>query len=132
MENFEFGIRRYQEGEIIIIESEGNMSRNALDVWTDVVLTSIPQVKDTAYYLIDLSHPNQGITPYSSSKTQEIMEAIPPEMPVYAAVVLRESILTQMIIRILRPYFRNLKNMDMRFFVSREQAMVWLRTRQKG
>lgn len=130
MEQLGFGIRRYWLGShIIVIETDGDMSPAAVDLWAEAtaaaVLTYPPE--RTAIYLLEiLSHPNQRLTPYSQQRTRSLYEDIQLTRPVYAAVVLQNTLINQLVSIFVRFLNRSQPLLTPRIFTSREAAIRWL------
>jgi len=131
LEQLGFGIRRYWlPPHICVIETEGDMSPAAVDLWAEAtaeaVLTYPPEQK--AIYLLEiLSHPNQRLTPYSQQRTRRLYEDIKLTRPVYTAVVPQNTLINQLVSVFVRFLNRSQPLLTQRIFTSKEAAIRWLR-----
>ena len=130
IETFEWGItRRYIDtGAIVIIETEGHMDPHAIDAWFDVVqetLRSWPK-DQTVLIMNDLSHPRQGVSRYSRQRGEELYADFPHDVPVYAALVFRNTIGYQLASLYINMRRRR-SDANIKAFTNREVALQWLR-----
>lgn len=83
------GVRRYWRAPCIaVIETDGEMSRSAVDIWAEATTRTIRDYPDSykaIYLLQNLSHPNQRLTTYSRQKTEEIYKSVILTRPLYVA-----------------------------------------------
>ena len=124
------GIRRYWlTPRIVAIETDGDMSPAAIDVWADTTsqtVLSYPTEYKSIYVLQDLSHPNQRITPYARQKTETLYTNMILTRPVYIAVVLQNSFVNQIVSMFVRIWDRSQPLVTQRIFTSPESAIRWL------
>jgi hypothetical protein len=124
------GVRRYWlTPRIVVVETEGDMSPAAIDIWasvTEETVLSYPPEHDTIYMLQNLSHPNQRITPYARQKTETLYANMTLTRPVYSAVVLQNSFVNQIVSMFVRVWDRSQPLVKQRIFTSLEAALQWL------
>ena len=105
------------------------MSRNAINTWASLLILTLQDWHKEAAIaaLLDLSHPNQGLTPYTRERTAELLKHIPSNRQTYSAVVLPQSFMFRIIEMFIRtPIFRQPCH-EIRVFTNRETALEWLR-----
>lgn len=124
------GIRRYWlTSRVVVIETDGDMSPAAIDVWADTTANTVlnyPEEYKTVYILQNLVHPNQRITPYARQKTEDLYANITLTRPVYMAVVLKNSFVNQIVSLFVRLWDRSQPLLTQRVFTSSELATRWL------
>lgn len=130
-ERYNYGISRawLDSGRIVLIKTEGNMSRNAINTWaTLLILTMQDWDKEQALAVLhDLTHPNQGLTPYTRERTAELLKHIPNTRPMYSAIVLPATFMHRIIDMFVRtPIFRHPCH-EIRVFADTESGLAWLR-----
>ncbi len=130
IEDLGHGISRYwiDPGEIICIATEGDMSRSAVDTWTDACLESINGWPGEApiFVLLDVSSEKQGFTPYSSRRTREIFNHIAYRTGSHVAVLLQNNFINQVIRLFVTGLMRGNNHIKIQFFTEREEAIRWL------
>jgi hypothetical protein len=138
VEQFDKGIRRrWLTPRIVVIETEGDMSMAAIDSWAQISIetyNNYPAQYPSIFALHDLSHPNQRITPYSRQKAQDVYKYINMQRPIYVALVLQNSLLSQLASILSRIWDRPYPNMHQKIFTTRAAAVEWLQAmvRQHG
>ena len=134
-EQFDYGITRtsIDDGAIIIVRTQGDMSRNAINTWASLIILTMQEWKsDRPLALINnLSHPQQGFTPFSQKRTQDIVKARPKGLTVYAAVVIPRTFMYHILEMFSRtPIFKQ-TGQHVQFFNTEEQAIEWIREELK-
>lgn len=134
IEHFGQGIRRYWlTTRVVVIETDGDMSIQAVDQWAEVVVETIngyPASEPAVFLLHNLSHPNQRITPYSRQKAQSIYSRLDTHRPVYMAVVMAHPVLIQIASVLARVWLTPKASMQQKLFVTPEAALEWLRQKE--
>ncbi len=133
IEELGFGNQRYwvDDGQIVVIYGGGNMSRDSLDIWADAMMSAITHFPgDTIYLVLDISHPNQGFTPYARAKAEAIYATI-GQRTIYGAIVLRNSIIAPIITAFIRHFPRRRLNIYQQVFTDKEAAFDWLRQQRQ-
>jgi hypothetical protein len=136
IENFPYGATRcrIENGAVIVIYGSGDMSREALNAWGDLVVNTVNEqpVNAKVYLLLDLTNPRQGFTPYTRTVIEMVYKSLPTDRDIYAAVLMRDSILIQIVTGLVNRLHRTRKGITQRLFNNRDLAMNWLRLmRQK-
>lgn len=129
IEELGYGTQRYwlDDGQIVVIYGGGNMARAAVDVWANAMLNTMTHFPgDTIYIVLDISHPNQGFTPYARAKAEEIYAQV-GQRTVYCAIVLRNSIIAPIISAFVRYFPRRRLNIYQQIFTDKDAAFNWLR-----
>lgn len=72
------------DGRIALIRGAGDMSRPAIDDWAQLVLDTIRQFPPNMAVCIlnDLTHPEQGFTPYAQERVKQLYHHIPTDRPI--------------------------------------------------
>lgn len=131
--SYSHGITRYclEDGQVLVVASEGDMSREAIDVWAGVVReTMIGYPADQHLFVVlDLSGPRQGLTPHSSYRARELYQMVVSERIVgtSVAVILRDSIIAQIISVFARQLASGRRDFHQRIFTNMDAAREWLR-----
>lgn len=134
--SYTYGITRYclEEGQVLVVASEGDMSREAIDSWAGVVReTMMGYPADRHLFVVlDLSGPRQGLTPHSSYRARELYQLVVSERIVgtSVAVILRDSIIAQIISVFARQLASGRRDFHQRIFTNMEAALEWLRSEQ--
>ncbi len=131
IEHHPYNIRWYrmQDKPIQIIASDGDMSREAIDLWMETtkrMVEAIPQ--DAPFFgVMDLSGPKQGYSNYSGGKARELVEFVREyrQGPTYIAVILANSLVSQLI-RVVAQVLTRTEIYTQRIFTNKEDAMAWL------
>lgn len=130
VEQFDYGITRtwLDEGEIAVITTQGNMAREAVDVWATLAINTVNQWPDgkPIFILHDLTHPRQSFTPYGLKRAEDIYGAIPPTIKGCSAVAVRAGPINHLIAMFVRRR-KNAGQFQERIFTSRDEAIKWLR-----
>jgi hypothetical protein len=132
VERYPFGITRewIDDERIVVITTQGDMSRAAIDTWANVVMdTAANWNPDQPFFLLhDLSSKDQGLTPYSRQRAEETYDALRPGTSGCIAVVIREGFVNRLVSLL---YFRRRKargmNLEERLFTTKADALTWLR-----
>lgn len=137
VETFEYGMQRYylDDQQMVVVVGGGDMRRPSIDVWAELMVESINSAPDPAftYMLLDLTNPNQGFTPYTSSKSNEVLHAMHPERFLYLAILYRDSVINNIIGIFLNrlmpshPRFTYLTFKE----AERDSAIAWLTTERE-
>ena len=124
------GVRRYWlTPRIVVIETDGDMSPAAIDVWAEATKQAVlnyPTEHKSIYLLQNLAHPNQRITPYARQKTETLYTSMVLTRPVYIAVVLQNSFVNQIVSMFVRLWDRSQPLVKQRIFISSDAAIHWL------
>lgn len=132
IEQFDYGIQRIwrHDGRLVEIRTEGNMARDAIDTWAEVVMETARGWSAGSPILIfhNLSYKNQGITPYSMKRAEDTYSAVPddPKIETYVAVLLNETLFTRMVSLFFRRNRGKYKNVHERVFTRHDSALAWL------
>jgi hypothetical protein len=123
------------DGEIGIISTEGDMSREAVDTWADLTIRTITQFPTgkTGYLVLNMTGPKQGYTPYAARRTVDVYRAVPAHTRGYAAIVMRDSLLIRMMRALIRKEMHLMRGgVTQRFFTSLDEAMQWIQQCQSA
>lgn len=132
IEYYDFGITRewIEDNRIVVITTQGDMSRAAVDTWADLVIDTASnwEANKPVFLLHDLSSRDQGLTPYSRERADQTYDAVKSGTEGCIAVVVREGVINRLISLL---YFRHRKergmNLQERLFITRPEAESWLR-----
>src|SRR5690606_21587296 len=101
VENYDYGIVRYwlDDSQIVVVKTQGDMSKKAIDTWASLLILTMQEWKKPQAIAIlhDLSHPQQGLTPYARERTADLLNHIPKHQKVYSAVILPNSFMFRII-----------------------------------
>lgn len=130
-ECFGYGITRtyLDEGQIVLIKTEGDMSHNAINTWASLLILTIQESdkERPLAVLHDLTHPNQGLTPYTRERTAQVLKSIPENQSTFSAIVLPRTFMNRIIEMFVRtPIFKHPSH-EIRVFPERDLALNWLR-----
>lgn len=137
VETFDYGTQRYylDDRRIVVVVGGGDMRRPSVDVWAELMKESINTFPDPAYtyMMLDITHPNQGFTPYTSAKSNEIVREMHPERHLYLAIVYRDSVINSIIGVFLNRIKLGSDRFTYRAFSDseREKAIAWLREQRE-
>ncbi|MEL7435512.1 MAG: hypothetical protein AAFN11_16305, partial [Chloroflexota bacterium] len=131
VEIFKYGISRafFDEGDIAVIKTEGDMSRDAINTWASLLILTM-QEWDTSRPLLalhDLSHPNQGITPYTRQRAVDLMNYRPDGLKIYSALLLPNTFMSRILEMFIRTPRLQSANHHLKVFNCIDEALVWLR-----
>lgn len=133
IETFDYGITRewLDGGALVVIRTQGDMRRAAIDAWAQVVQSTIDvqRERDVLAVLHDLSHPSQGFTTYSRQRALDTLAMIPKNKSAYTALVLRDKLETQLIKIFLSTLGKLLSKHQIRVFYALDDGIAWLRAR---
>ncbi|MCU0495752.1 MAG: hypothetical protein MUF87_00210 [Anaerolineae bacterium] len=129
IEHYAYGITREwnDDHSIVIVATQGDMARGAIDTWADVLIETI-KVWDTdkpILVLHDLSHRNQGLSQYSRQRAEELYNYIPVDKPTYAAIVISDGLVSRLISIFFVMRWRG-NHIHERIFTNRKEALAWL------
>lgn len=132
LETFGYGVKRYtiEQDRIIVIETEGNMSRAAIDTWADLTIQTLQQEDDGTPLLLlqNLSNKNQGFTPYTRKRTDDVLHNYPHRRQTRVATVLPDTFIVRLVKGVLRQRGWKATHIQERIFTSYPQALDWLRS----
>jgi len=130
-ETYKYGITRtlIDGGRIVIVSTEGDMSRNAINTWASLLVLTMQEWDSERPLAIlhDLTHPNQGLTPFARERTADVVKAQPEGLSVYNAILLPETFIKRIIEMFLRTPLLHLDARYTKIFSDREEALGWLR-----
>lgn len=133
IEQYDYGITReyIDDGQIAVITTQGDMRRAAIDTWADLSIDTMQTWKPERPILIlqNLSHKDQGITPYSRKRAEDAFKQIPSQ-PLYSAIILPNSFINR-VIGLFVGRQRMGQNQESRIFTNLEDGLAWLREKQK-
>lgn len=131
VEEFPYGSKRYRidDDSIIVIYGSGNMSRDALNAWGNLVIDTVAatEIGSTVYLLLDLTNPRQGFTPHTRTVVEHVYRNVPVEREIFAAVLMRDTIIIQIVTGLVNRLHRTRPGLTQRLFNDRETALAWLR-----
>lgn len=130
-ENYDFGVIRawLDDYQICYIQTDGCMQRAGVDTWADLVIDTIenwPEGQPIAI-LQNLTHPDQGFTPYSRSRGMDTLAAVPEDRIGFNAIVMQDTFVN----RTLGFFINSIRRDDkvaIRVFTDNHEALTWLRT----
>lgn len=118
------------DGNIRVIQTEGDMSRQAVDAWATAVHHLFHNASAPHLFAIyDMSHPRQGITPYGMKKAEETYTYIPPHCYGHVAILFPNTIIFRMAANFAARISRRYQNCEVRLFTQSADALKWLRQR---
>jgi hypothetical protein len=131
IEELEFGITRQylKNKQQIFIKTQGDMRREAIDRWSEVVVESLTNWgnQPPILLLMDLSAPTQGITPYALKRLPELnREVARLNIPIKAAIVFRNMIITRMFRAMSSSQRNQPRNLQVAIFTDITSGQVWL------
>lgn len=131
IENYPFGITfewRYEK-RLAIVQTQGDMSNEAVDIWAELLMKVLKEMPEEGafFFIDDLSHPNQGITPHAMKRGREVLSATPrTRKGVYFAVVLANSFVNRMTSVLMKQFLSWNSNITYGMFTSRADADKWV------
>lgn len=133
-ETYDFGIERYylDDGKIGVIATEGDMRRAAMDMWAEVCIDLLKTWPpgQPVYAILKLDGPKQGFTNYARQRSYNVIEAMPNDTPVYAALILKDSLVTRIMSGFLATVRRGKRRRE-RIFADFDEAYNWLKEMQR-
>jgi hypothetical protein len=133
IETYEYGITRQwlDGGRIAQITTQGDMTRGAVDQWAELVIDTVRTWPDDGpiFLLEDLSHRYQGFTHYARQRAEDTYRSLKEGQRGYLALILRHSIIMQIISLFLRRRPPGPGIIEERIFTSYDEALRWLRER---
>lgn len=130
-ESFAHGTTRtyMDDNQIVAIRTQGDMSRDAVNTWASLLILTMQEWKSEhpIGLLLDLTHPNQGLTPYTRERALDLMNRIPDGMTVHCAVILPGTFMYRIIEMFLRTPAFHRSGHKIEVFRSEKQALNWLR-----
>ena len=131
-ETFPLGVKRFyaEDDEIAVVVSTGDMSHGAIDEWVDVMTDTIQQrvdVQQPVFMLTTSAVEEQGFSRYAQKRVEGVLNAVPNNFPVYAAMVFPPGIISQFVSVFLNSMMRrSAKQIRAEMFTDREHAITWL------
>lgn len=130
-ENYDFGVIRawLDDYQICYIQTDGCMQRDGVDTWADLIIATIEAwpTERPIVMLQNLTHPNQGFTPYSRYRGLDILSSVPPNHIAICAIVMQKSLINRFLGFLFNSMnFRN--GISIRIFTDNDEALTWLRT----
>lgn len=132
-ETLTYGISRtyLEDGKLVVIASEGDMRREAVDFWANTVIETYRGWQQGSPLLVlhDLSHKNQGITPYAMRRTEDTLEGLPKDddFSGRAAILIRDGLVARIgAVLVNRLRKQTHARFEIRFFFGQEAALAWL------
>ncbi len=127
----EYAIRWYTLDDVIhVVSSEGNMRREAIDSWADMVREVVDSIDPDKpmFIIVDLSAPSQGFTPYGGSITRNLLRYVIEQRNAisYIGMVLSDSIINQIISTFFQQVL-NRSNYPRQTFTNPGEALAWMR-----
>jgi hypothetical protein len=130
VENYSYGITRsfLDGGHIVAIQTEGDMSRNAINTWASLLVLTMQEWKSERPLAVlhDLTHPNQGLTPFARERTMDVLRARPKDMEIYNAILLPPTFIYRIIEMFLRTPIFQQDGLYIEVFSRKEEALEWL------
>ncbi|GEM_PF-3167012 len=130
--NYAIQVEWSDRNRIAIISTEGDMSREAVDLWHQVTLKTLCEWPkgEQGHLLFNMTGPKQRYTPYGVRSTRQIYKNVPPDIRGYIAVVMNDTLLLRMM-NVLMQYEVSLiqGRAKQKFFVSYDEAHNWLRSK---
>ena len=131
VETFKHGISRafYDDGDITVVKTEGDMSRDAINTWASLLILTMQEwdISRPLLILHDLSHPSQGITPYTRERALDLMNHRPDGLVIYSALLLPKTFMSRILDMFIRTPVFQTSDHHLRLFNSTEEALTWLR-----
>jgi hypothetical protein len=131
VETYPYGItREWQHNKrLVIVQTQGDMSDEAVNEWADLLLKTFSEMPEEGafFFIDDLSHPNQGITPNAMKRGREVLSATPrTRKQLYFAVVLANSFINRLTAVLMKQFMSWNSNVVYGIFTSREDANKWV------
>ncbi|MEM9952113.1 MAG: hypothetical protein AAF846_10960 [Chloroflexota bacterium] len=131
-EYYNYGITRTNiaNGTIIVIGTKGDMTPDAVNTWASLLVLTMQEwdSKRPIAVIHDLTHPNQGVTPYVRQRTIDVMKQIPDDMIIYNALILPDTFIRRIIDMFTRTPIFQRENFYLRIFGCQRTAQQWLKT----
>lgn len=132
-ESYDYGITRSEiaDGQIIVIRTKGDMSRNAINTWASLLILTMQDWKSNhpLGLLHDFRHPAQGLSPYARERTLDVLRHRPKTLTVYSAVLLPNTFMKRIIDMFLRtPAFHHSGHV-IKIFHNEDHATTWLQSK---
>lgn len=132
IEHYDFGITRewIDEGHIVVITTQGDMRRDAIDAWVNVSLDTLSlwQVDRPILVIQNLSSKMQGFTPYARKRSEDILAQL-SDRPCYTALILPNTFIFR-VIGFFVGRQRVDKHQENRVFTNVEEGLAWLRQKR--
>lgn len=127
---YNYGITRsfINNGQIAVVRTEGDMSRHAINTWASLLILTMQEWKSDRplAFVHNLTHPNQGLTPYARERTIDLVQRRPKDIMVYSAVVLPRTFMHRIIDMFLRTPIFHQDGHEVRIFHAEQHAINWL------
>jgi|GEM_PF-1287366 len=125
-------IRWYTMDDVIhIVASEGNMRREAIDAWADMIREVVDYIDpdEPMFIIVDLSAPSQGFTPYGGTITRRLLQYVIERRNArsYIGMVLSNSFINQIIATFFQQILSR-TNYRRQAFTDPEQALDWMQS----
>lgn len=132
VEDCTYGVIRYtiEDSKITVIQTEGDMSRQAIDAWAAAIHKTFNEgTAKTLYCLFEMSHPRQGFTPYATRKADEVYTYLPADRNAIVALLFPNTLIFRAAANFVRMRTHKNKNAVGQVFTDKEPALRWLRDR---
>ncbi len=131
IENYSHGITREwrYDRRLVIVQTQGDTSDEAVDVWSELVIKTLEEIPEAGafFFIDDLSHPHQTITPYAMKKSREVMNNVPRlREQTYFAVVLPDSFVARIGAILMKQFLSWGSKVKYKVFTSRVDADKWI------
>lgn len=131
-EYYDFGvIRSWLDDHLICyIQTDGCMERAGVDTWANLLIETIQTWPADCPIAIfqNLTHPDQGFTPYSRSRGMDVLAAVPQGHMAVSAIVMQDSFINRTLGFFIHSIRRD-DNVAIRVFTDMDEALSWLRKR---
>lgn len=137
VQTYPYGTQRYflDDAGIVVVVGSGDMRRPGVDEWAEVMTDTINTFPNPArtFMLLDLTHPDQGFTPYSRVKASEVASRIQAGRTLIIALLFDNSILNNIVAIFMNRIVMMMMQSRLLFktFLDREQALAWLREKRQ-
>jgi len=130
-QSYAFGVRVEwsDDNRLATISTDGDMSREAIDLWAEVTLDIIQQWPqgEMTYLLFNMTGPKQGYTPYAARRTRDLYKSVPNHAEGYVAVVMRDTLILRMMSFLMHYELTMMRGKaKQQFFISVDDAYRWL------
>lgn len=130
IKSLDYEVQWHKLENIDIISSEGNMRRDAVDIWANLLREIIDSKKsgETLFLVLDLTGPKQATTPYSTQITRGIAQYVIENRDgdTYAAVLMKNDLLVGIIRAFFSQYFARQEKLIYRLFTDKIVGLEWL------
>ncbi len=118
----------FDEEKLVILRGSGSMKRQAVDDFAELCSHTVanPRYGSPFLGIVDVSHPNQGFTPYSNKRFLQVMDSFLPDYQYFVGIVVTNHIFQMLLNIFLKPWLRRHSNVTFRFFADEAVARKWL------